>query len=301
MERPLRVLVTGSSGLIGKRLSAALARSGVEVLRFDRQDDLRNDIRDSGALEAAADRVDGIVHLAAVSRVVWAQNNPELCRAVNMDGTDRVARLLRSSGGSAPWLLLASSREVYGQQDAMPVSEDAELRPMNVYAHSKVHSEGVAAALRVEGYCTGVLRFSNVYGCPDDHVDRVVPAFARVAAAGGRLRLEGADNVFDFTHVDDVVKAATLAVAKLAVGASFDPIHVVTGVGSSLNQLADIALRNARAAVVAEHHAPRNYDVARFYGAPERAARILGFTTRIALQDGFVDLVNRLAHRLGRA
>lgn len=297
MECMLRVLVTGSSGLIGENLTAALSARGVDVVRFDIRNSDREDVRDLEALRGISAGLDGIVHFAAVSRVVWAQNDPALCEAVNVGGIGNVAALVRASAGPAPWVLFSSSREVYGQQDVLPVHEDAELRPMNCYARSKVEGENIVAALRADGYRSSILRFSNVYGSPDDHADRVVPAFATAAALGGRIRLEGAGNVFDFTHVDDVVRALLSTIEILAAGRSLDPIHLVSGKGTSLAELSALAERHARAAIVAEHFTPRQYDVARFIGATERAATSLDWTCRIPIEDGFADLVDRIAHR----
>ena len=56
--------------------------------------------------------------------------------------------------------------------------------------------------------CT--IRLSNVYGSVDDHEDRVVPAFARAAAFGDELRVQGEENTFDFTYIDDVARGIVL-------------------------------------------------------------------------------------------
>ena len=67
--------------------------------------------------------VDGVIHLAAVSRVVWGQKNPELCWETNVTGVQNVLDAAREAS-SRPWVISASSREVYGEAEHLPVSED---------------------------------------------------------------------------------------------------------------------------------------------------------------------------------
>ena len=69
-----------------------------------------------------------------------------------------------------PWVLLASSREVYGEPGQLPVREDTPMRPVNVYGRSKAAAERVALAWRRSGVDTAVVRMANVddYALPPD-------------------------------------------------------------------------------------------------------------------------------------
>jgi nucleoside-diphosphate-sugar epimerase len=122
----LRILVTGSAGLIGRPLCAALRGRGVEVARLDLHEDGagRGDLCDPKALSAALVGVGGIVHLAAVSRVIEAEQDPARCAATNVDGLQRLIDQSLSSP-RRPWLLFTSSREVDGHPDRLPVHEQA--------------------------------------------------------------------------------------------------------------------------------------------------------------------------------
>ncbi len=287
------LLITGSAGLVGRHL----ARRFAAVRGYD----LRHgeDVLDERALEAAMAAADGVVHLAAVSRVIWGEREPDRCVRVNRDGTAAVLRAaLRAP--RRPWVLFASSREVYGEPDRLPVGEDAPLAPINVYGRTKVDGERLTLEARSAGLTTAVVRLSNVYGCADDHADRVVPAFARAAATGGTLRLDGAENTFDFTHIDDVVAGLALLAARLGAGeADLPPVHLVSGTATTLAQLAALAveLGGDRARVV---EAPaRRYDVARFVGDPTRARALLGWAPRVDLRAGLARLVGQWHPRAG--
>lgn len=283
------ILVTGSSGLIGTALREELEHHGVATRAFDIARSVTEDTRNEQAVANAVDGVEGVVHLAAVSRVVWAQRDFHLTEAVNVEALRSLLRLL-TRAKARPWVIFASSREVYGEQAVLPVQEDAELAPMNIYARSKVMGETLITEAREAGITANIARFSNVYGSTADHADRVVPAFAQAAALGGRLRLDGPENMFDFTHVDDVARGLALHIEATRSGEKLPPIHFLTGVGTTLRRLAAIAIRNADHPPEIEIAPSRSYDVARFTGDPSRARALLGWGAGIDIETGFARL-----------
>jgi nucleoside-diphosphate-sugar epimerase len=284
--------------LIGSAIVARLREQGIAVREFDKATHAAQDVRDTTALHAALDGVTGIVHLAAVSRVVWAERDPELTEAVNLAPLRQIAGRLRGMAArneNAPWLIFASSREVYGDCAQLPVREDARCSPRNVYARSKVSGETLVASLAQEGFVANICRFSNVYGSIADHPDRVVPAFARAAALGGGLRMDGPECLFDFTHVDDVARGLHAMIDLTAAGSRFDPVHFVTGNPCSLRELADYARAAARSPITLSIAAPRTFDVARFYGDPSRASELLGWRLTINIEQGMQRLIAEFA------
>ncbi|HWA51201.1 MAG TPA: NAD(P)-dependent oxidoreductase [Dongiaceae bacterium] len=289
-----RILITGAAGLIGRAVGAALRQAGSDVVGLDisAEDPAdRGDLCDTDALARRIKDVGGILHLGAVSRVIEGERDPDLCWRVNAEGTRSLLDLARQSP-LRPWVIYASSREVYGQQDRLPVAEDARLLPTNVYARSKVEAERLTEAARAAGLNTAILRFSNVYGDTRDHVDRVVPAFARAAALAAHspqdIRVDGAACTFDFTYLDDVTDGILRVVRQLERGeAKLPPIHFVTGQSTSLGELAALAARIGGPNVRVTETAPRSFDVYRFAGDPARAAQLLGWRARTLIEQGF--------------
>lgn len=272
------ILITGSSGLIGRYLCSALTLANYTVRRFDLKGSgaEQGDIRKTEHVHAAVEGCIGVVHLAAVSRVVWGQKDPNLCWETNVGG---IHHLLEAASvqEKQPWVLFASSREVYGQPTILPADETTPLNPVNVYARSKAEGERLIFRARDHGLQTAVIRLSNVFGCTQDHMDRVVPAFARAAAVGKALRVEGNDHTFDFTHVDDVVHGIGLMINALQKKQrSLPPIHFVTGRPTSLRQLAEMATNFSESDAKIIESPPRSFDVAHFYGDPSRAHDLLG-------------------------
>jgi UDP-glucose 4-epimerase len=288
-----QVLVTGSSGLIGCTICAALEVRGIQVHRLDLRahGPDQGDVCDRERLARALVGVDGVIHLAAVSRVIWGEQAPERCWEVNVGGLRNVLELA-AQRSAPPWVIFASSREVYGQPDSLPAGEDTPLQPVNIYGRSKVEGERLVSQARDAGLRACTIRLSNVFGSITDHADRVVPAFARAAVAGQALRIDGAGHTFDFTYVEDVVRGICALVELLAHSHDTPPpIHFVSGQPTTLGELAEAALRIAGSEAKLCHAPPRSFDVARFYGDPTRAHALLGWRARVSLEEGLTRLI----------
>ena len=258
------ILVTGSEGLLGRYVTQRLEAAALDVRRFDLRRDKMEDVRDPSALATALEGVTGVLHLAAVSRVIWAQHNPPLCNATNVIALRDLLRLCLERQ-APPWLVFASSREVYGAQETLPVNEDAPLAPMNVYGRSKARGEYLVRLARKAGLVANTCRLSNVYGCCFDHSDRVAMAFASAAVNGGVMNVEGGTSTFDFTSVRDVADGISRLIEATASGERMPPIHFVSGHGTTLHELAHLAAAMAVRPVRIEEAPPRDFDVKSFY------------------------------------
>jgi UDP-glucose 4-epimerase len=288
------ILVTGSEGLIGRHVCSILATAGIDYRPFDIRRSAAEDVRTTEAITSALSGARGVIHLAAVSRVIWGERDPELCEAVNVRALRNFLRACVE--GSRPWFIFASSREVYGQASIFPVNEDAPKQPMNHYARSKQRGELLVEAATAAGLRANVCRFSSVYGCPHDHVDRVVMAFARASAGqSDRISIEGVGSTFDFTSVHDVADGLWRLVQATDSGEQLPPVHFVSGRGTTLRELAQMAAQVAVRDFVIEEARPRSFDVSRFIGDPTRARSLLGWTATVDLRMEFERLVRNLA------
>lgn len=290
----LRVLVTGSEGLLGHFLVPRLETGGFSVARFDLRRSKAEDIRDPQALAAAMADVEGIVHLAAVSRVVWGEQNPANCIATNVTAVQNILDLATKSK-LRPWIFFTSSREVYGDADRLPVIEEANLRPLNTYARTKLEGERLIQVASAAGLTANIARLASVYGWAGDHDDRVAPAFASAAARGGQLRVDGRANTLDFTFVNDVVDGLARFISATASGSTMPIIHLASGRGTSLGELAKIAARNARKPVEVLEGEHRSYAVSRFVGDPSRARKLLGWSATTPIERGMKQLIDQYA------
>lgn len=300
----MRILITGSKGLIGLALKQAMQLLHIDAvgmdIRLNKCDPEYGDILNERALESFVDKVDGIVHLAAVSRVIDGERNPDLCWLTNVEGTQNVVNAALLSD-KKPWILYASSREVYGHSKELPVVESTPLVPVNIYGRSKLAAEEIIENASCRGLTTGIVRFSNVYGSVHDHGDRVIPAFCRASAQGTTIRVEGSGNVFDFTYLEDVIQGILAIIRLLSQDRqSISPIHLTSGIPMSLGDVAKIAQKASHYSIQIVEGIPRSFDVSQFWGDPSRARDILNWKACVTIQEGMHRLINqyRICERL---
>lgn len=221
-----RVLVTGGTGFVGRRVVARLAAAGhaVRVLdlrpRPDRLDGLRpglaaaceirtGDIAAPGVLDAAAEGCAGIVHLAGLMTLDCARD-PLRAAEVNLAGSLRVFEAARTGGQKVAWL---STSGVFGPQDAL------NPRPMTVYGALKLAVEGVARAYRLDhGVPSFALRPYIVYGPGESAGIAAGPSIALRAAVERRPAVIRFSGRVGFVFVDDVARALVDAVTGPMAG-----------------------------------------------------------------------------------
>lgn len=312
-SRTGRVLITGGAGFIGSNLIKEIAQNGYEPLIYDYEDDggccnsgagnlelVRGDIRDFDRLTKITDSVDGIIHLAAVSRVIWGFQDPKKCIDVNISGTVNVLEAARQAS-SKPWVIYGSSREVYGEPDVLPVRESAPKKVANVYGMTKIASEKLCRRYgKDHGLRVGILRFSNVYGGANDHLDRVTPKFIVRSLNGQKITIQGGGQIFDFTHISDTVDGIMRMMEVLGSSdeSYVDDFHILTGQGTTLQQLVSTINKNTGNSSEVVYGPARSYDVERFYGDPSKARKHLGFTSRIDIEEGIRKYVPVLKEHL---
>jgi len=209
--RTARVVLTGSSGFVGKKLLQILLSNDYDVLAIDK--DLASEIPNNisclsiDLVHASTDELaklfkDSIViHLAAISTSVGCENNPSLALQVNVDLTKKIVDAVSIASAK---LIFASSEWVYPQKDRETrYSEDTELRldqETNFYTMTKIVGEWI-----VQRYCMDscILRFGIIYG------ERQVPQSAvesmtQLAIDSQDIEVGSLETARRFIHVEDV-------------------------------------------------------------------------------------------------
>jgi nucleoside-diphosphate-sugar epimerase len=300
------IFITGGAGLIGTASRTYFEQNGWTVSTLDLKEsdldgrtiDYEGDIVEFKSLQDVLEDVDGILHLAAVSRVIDAELDKAECTRVNIDGTRRL--LESASAAKCRWFIFGSSREVYGEPTSFPVTEDCGVKPINHYGEVKVFGEKIVKKhCEINGMAHSNLRFSNVYGHPGDHQTRLVNAFILQALKTEPLEIHGGGQLFDFTHIDDTTEAIFTA-AKLLhkKHEHLPPIHVLPGEAVTIEDLAAMVLKITDSDSKIMYTPGRDYDVERFHGDPSRMNEILGYKCSIDIITGLEKCITLHRDRL---
>jgi UDP-glucose 4-epimerase len=297
----MKIYLTGGAGFIGSNLVRALLSGGHDVMVIDDLStghaenlDPRAGFRkldilgEEMAEHMAAYAPDAVVHLAAQSSVTVSIADPERDRAINAEGTRRIAAAAREAG--AQRVISASSAAVYGEPAELPLTESSPKAPINPYGVSKLEAESLLAAeLDGSGVDHVSLRFSNVYGPRQDALGEggVIAIFlSRVSRGLAPVIYGDGKQTRDFIFVADVVGAIVAALAAPDPLASVAALNISTGRRSSLLELVG-AIRQAAAYFgPVEHGESREGDIAHSVLDPARAQEALGWSSGVELDTG---------------
>lgn len=244
-------LVTGGAGFIGTNFVEYLVTQGHQVVVVD---DLsagdssrlppeatfhQIDIRDTAALTKVCARVDVVVHLAALPRLQFSIDFPQLSHDVNINGTLSVLEAARAAGVRR--VVYAASSSAYGDQEVLPLTTNLPPQPQTPYAlHKYVGEEYMRLWSELFGIQTVSLRFFNVYGPhldPNGTYALVIGRFLKLASEGKPLTITGnGEQTRDFTHVYDVRSALLKAAQSDKVGKG-EVLNVGAGQQTTINTL----------------------------------------------------------------
>lgn len=307
----MRALVTGGAGFVGAHLVRLLRAGGhdVHALTLPRETlaaDLKDvpkhdcDVTDDAGLEHVLSEVapEWIFHLAAVSHPRDCRADPVLAWRVNFVGTHN---LYRQAAGVVPEarVLFVGSVAEYGRVVAedLPLTEDAPLRPGDVYAATKAAADLVGAEFALSGRLAVVrVRPFNHIG-PGQEGGFVAPDFARQIARIERDLQEPVINVGnlspvrDFTDVRDVVRAYVLVMEKGEVGAVY---NVCSESSHRVRELLDgmLALAKTEFGIEVVSARTRKGEADRIVGCAEALHAATGWTPGIPWEQTLLDILD---------
>lgn len=153
----MRVLVTGVKGQLGHDVMDELAAKGIEGIGVDVEE---MDITDAAACEKVITEAkpDAVIHCAAYTAVDAAEDNVELCRKVNAEGTRNIAKVCKSLDIK---MMYISTDYVFNGEGLRPWEPDDHREPLNVYGLTKYEGE-IAVEQNLEKFF--IVRIAWVFG-----------------------------------------------------------------------------------------------------------------------------------------
>jgi UDP-glucose 4-epimerase len=294
-------LVTGGCGFIGSHLVDHLLDDGHSVRILDDLSTGRREhvpataeliigsICDRPLVARVMERVDGCFHLAAVASVARSVEDWPATHAVNLTGTINVFDAAQRHSGKSIPVVYASSAAVYGDSQALPLSESGPTKPISPYGADKLACElharagGIAHQLPSFG-----VRFFNIYGPrqdPTSPYSGVISILTNRALAGLPITIHG-DGLQsrDFVYVSDAVYGLRSALAAASPEA---PVaNICTGTPSTVLDLANKIRALTSPDVRIEHGPVRIGDIRRSVGDPTAAHQRLNWRAAVSLADG---------------
>ena len=248
----MRTLVTGGQGFVGSAVARRLQERGDEVVLLGRRPApglVVGDLRDPAAIGRviAEGEFDGVIHLAALTRVRDSVADPLGYFETNLTGTANLLAALDAEArrtARPARLVFASTGAVYGAREGR-LAEDEPSRPTHPYAAAKHAAEQLIGFQAGTGRLAAItLRCFNVAGAlpglPDRDLTRLIPkALAVAAGTADRLQVNGDGSaVREYTHVADVAEAYLLALAAVQAG-THRIYNVGSGTGVSVSQVVE--------------------------------------------------------------
>ena len=153
----MKVLVTGTKGQLGYDVVNELEKRGHTAIAVDIEE---MDITDAVSVEKVITEaeVDAVIHCAAYTAVDVAEDNVELCRRVNAEGTENIAKVCKKLDLK---MIYISTDYVFDGEGERPWEPDDERHPLNVYGQTKYEGE-LAVEKYLEKYF--IVRIAWVFG-----------------------------------------------------------------------------------------------------------------------------------------
>ena len=301
-----RVLITGGLGFIGSNLARRLVQLGARVSIVDSLvpeygGNRRNlagiaqrvrvhiaDVRDWPRLPSLVRGQDYLFNLAGQTSHMDSMTDPQTDLDINCRAQLAILEACRLHNPSIR-IVFASTRQIYGKPDYLPVDERHPLRPVDVNGINKIAGESFHLLYsRVHGIAATALRLTNTIGPGmrvKDARQTFVGVWIRRLLEGRPFEVWGGAQLRDFTFVDDAVEAFLLCAARpQAIGMAFNlggppPI--------TLQQLAQMLVRLNGSGVFAVREFPterKKIDIGDYYADDRLIGRKLGWKPRTALR-----------------
>jgi UDP-glucose 4-epimerase len=303
-----RFAVIGGAGLVGSHVvDALLDRSVKEVVVLDDftrgtrenlgqamgRDRLRvvsASMTEPDVLRETLEDVDGVFLLASLW-LTECLEDPRRAWSVNVLGTWNVIEACRDLGVQR--VVYSSSASVYGNAVTLPMTEEHPFANRTTYGATKIACEQMfRAAYEQYGLAYLALRYMNVYGPRMDrrgvYVGVIVRMLDDILAGRSPVIYGDGTQTYDFIYVADAAEANVLAMLSEAADV---PLNVGTGIGTTLNEIADLLLELTGSALRPERRPEVRSIVTSRVGSTDLARRLIGFEAKATLREGLARLL----------
>lgn len=303
-----KVLITGGLGFIGSNLARRLVELGAEVSIVDSlipeyggnlfniagiEDRVQvniSDVRDPHSMRYLVQGQDYLFNLAGQTSHLDSMKDPETDLEINCRSQLSILEACRKYNPEIE-IVFASTRQLYGKPDYLPVDEKHLLRPVDVNGINKMAGEWYHILYNnVYGIRACALRLTNTYGpCMrvKDARQTFLGIWIRCLVEGKPFEVWEGEQLRDFTYVDDALEAFLVAAtSREAKGKVF---NLGGDCAISLKTLADLLIKVNGSGEYVVHSFPaerKRIDIGDYYSDDSLIYSVLGWEPKVTLHEG---------------
>jgi UDP-glucose 4-epimerase len=301
------VLITGGLGFIGSNLARRLVHAGAQVTLVDSlipeyggnlfnisgvEEKLKiniSDVRDEHSMRYLVQGQDYLFNLAGQTSHMDSMNDPYTDLEINCRAQLSILEACRKYNRSVK-VVFASTRQLYGRPDYLPVDEKHPVRPADVNGVNKMSGEWFHILYNnVYGIRACALRLTNTIGPRmrvKDARQTFIGVWVRLLVEGRTFEVWGGEQLRDFTFVDDTVEAFLLAGANDS--ANGEIFNLGGDQALSLKDTADLLLRASGTGAYTIRPYPdqrKAIDIGDYYADYRHIESKLGWRPRVPLEE----------------
>ena len=314
LMRSKKILITGGLGFIGSNLAHRLVELGARVTLVDSlipeyggnlfnikgiEEKIQvniSDVRDEQSMQYLVQGQDYLFNLAGQTSHLDSMQDPFTDLEINARAQLSILEACRKYNPDIQ-IVFASTRQIYGKPDNLPVDEKHLLRPVDVNGINKMAGEWYHILYNnVHGIRACALRLTNTYG-PRMRVKDARQTFLgiwiRLLLEGKSFEIWGGEQLRDFTYVDDAVDAFILAATtEKARGKVFNlgGDRVI-----NLHELANLLIEINGGGSFSVHSFPsdrKRIDIGDYYADDSLIRKELGWQSPVSLREGLASTLN---------
>ena len=318
----MSLFITGAAGFIGGTFTYEALKKGYRVVGCDNFSNSKPetinkikeifpdsftfyelDLKNTDDLNKAIEQenIAQVIHFAALKSVPESEKYPKLYWENNLESTKNLLHSMKEN--EIKELIFSSSASIYGQSDIQPITEQAEIKPVSVYAKTKAAAEELIIESSLNSDLKAIsLRYFNPLGAHQDLLifenpmtdfGNIMPKLLRVfldidsifSIFGNDYDTRDGTGERDYLHISDLIDGHFLALSFLKNISNYDVFNLGTGKGITVLELLKAFEDASNKDINTEVKDRRLGDVDSCYSDPSKSNKILGWSAKKSLFD----------------
>ena len=280
------IVITGHNGFLGSNLLSKLISNKCKILGISKtikkNDSIKQikrnilDIKDSDIPKNSC-----IIHLAAITDVVYCEKYPKKCHDVNVIGTQKILEIARKKNCS---MIYPSTSHVYGIPKKLPIKETHPTNATSVYSESKIKAEQLCKKFsKSYDLDISILRLFSTYG-PKNSEYKVESIIIKQIITKNLIKIGNLSPKRDFIYIDDVINAFQIVSENLK---GFNIYNVGSEKSYSIQEICNILkkLNGKKIRMITDKTKLRKNDVKNVVSNCSRIKK-LGWKSNVSINEG---------------